>query len=58
LKATLKHKHYYASVKMVKPFTDYWLHPPTHNKILEALASLIQAGALDNHFKITQKEAV
>ena len=58
-KSVLRHKKVHVKVTMTKPFTDYWLdRKPTKSQALEALATLIQLGKLDDHFTVTVEEAI
>jgi len=57
-KSVLNHRRVWATATMTKPFVDYWLRKPTKAEVLEAIASLIQLGKLDDHFEISLETEV
>lgn len=49
-------QRFYATVVMVKPYTDYWLKKPSKDDVLETMAELIHLKQLDSHFQIDIRE--
>jgi hypothetical protein len=45
-----------ATVRMVKPWSDYWPKKPTVDDVLEALADAIRRGGIDELFQVEIEE--
>jgi hypothetical protein len=45
-----------ATVRMVKPWSDYWPKKPTVDDVLEALADAIRRGEIDELFQVDIEE--
>jgi hypothetical protein len=50
-------RRFKATVRMVKPWSDYWLRKPTVDEVLECFADAVRRGEIDDHFVVEVEES-